>query len=347
MATFKTYNTDKIDTKDTETLNSAKSWVQNNYYSTEETYNQTEIDAKIRTYAATFLGTYKYDYESEEDLANLIANPDDTKYTTWLANQITEEKSNNDTAILKVAIIEGEEAVYTLCFRYVYNGTLFVYEYTFNSDIDALVTQIAENTGNIATINTKIPDTATETNKMATASDIALCEKLANKTTSLTTASTDDQYPSAKATFAAIDEVYEDLNGRVETIENSDVMKSGITATKVNTYDGYATSKQDVSTLETDVAAKGFTKNTGTVTSVTVQMNGSTKGTITSSGTIDLGTVITAHQSLDACEKTANKVTSISSSSTDTQYPTAKCVYNLVGNVETILQTLNTGTGAK
>lgn len=38
----------------------------------------------------------------------------------------------------------------------------------------------------------------------------------------------------------------------------------------------------------------GFTKNTGTVTSVAVKMNGETKGTVTGSGTIDLGTVITA-----------------------------------------------------
>jgi len=37
----------------------------------------------------------------------------------------------------------------------------------------------------------------------------------------------------------------------------------------------------------------GKTSNTGTVTSVTVKMNGSTKGTVTSSGTIELGTVIT------------------------------------------------------
>ena len=37
---------------------------------------------------------------------------------------------------------------------------------------------------------------------------------------------------------------------------------------------------------------------TGTVTSVAVKMNGSVKGTVTSSGTIDLGTVITAHQDI-------------------------------------------------
>ena len=40
-----------------------------------------------------------------------------------------------------------------------------------------------------------------------------------------------------------------------------------------------------------------------------------------------------------------NLVTSISSSSTDTQYPSAKCVYDIVGNIETILTTLDIGGG--
>ena len=39
-------------------------------------------------------------------------------------------------------------------------------------------------------------------------------------------------------------------------------------------------------------------------------------------------------------EHVANKVTSLSSSSTDNQYPSAKCVYDLVGNIETLLAAL-------
>lgn len=41
---------------------------------------------------------------------------------------------------------------------------------------------------------------------------------------------------------------------------------------------------------------------------------------------------------IPAMQTTANLVTSISSSSTDTQYPSAKCVYDIVGNIETALQ---------
>jgi hypothetical protein len=36
-------------------------------------------------------------------------------------------------------------------------------------------------------------------------------------------------------------------------------------------------------------------------------------------------------------EQLANKVTSVSSSSTNSQYPTAKCLYDLVGDVATLL----------
>jgi hypothetical protein len=46
-------------------------------------------------------------------------------------------------------------------------------------------------------------------------------------------------------------------------------------------------------------------------------------------------------------ESTSNKVTTISSSSTDTQYPSAKCVYDIVGNVETLLETLDIGEGVE
>jgi hypothetical protein len=41
--------------------------------------------------------------------------------------------------------------------------------------------------------------------------------------------------------------------------------------------------------------------------------------------------------SVSGKEDTTNKVTSLSSSSTDTQYPSAKCVYDLVGDIETLL----------
>ncbi len=46
---------------------------------------------------------------------------------------------------------------------------------------------------------------------------------------------------------------------------------------------------------------------------------------------------IVTKEYVDLRELASNKVTSISSSSTDTQYPTAKCVYDLVGDIESLL----------
>lgn len=53
------------------------------------------------------------------------------------------------------------------------------------------------------------------------------------------------------------------------------------------------TSQIPSAVTESTVSGWGFTKNKGTVTSVAVKMNGSEKGNVTSSGTIDLGTVLT------------------------------------------------------
>jgi len=58
-----------------------------------------------------------------------------------------------------------------------------------------------------------------------------------------------------------------------------------------------------------------------------------------------LGKADTAVQDVSGKEDKSNKVTSLSSSSTDTQYPSAKCVWDMIGDVETVLTTLTTGNG--
>lgn len=47
---------------------------------------------------------------------------------------------------------------------------------------------------------------------------------------------------------------------------------------------------------------------------------------------------LTQHQDISGKENTSNKVTSLSSASTDTQYPSAKCVYDIIGNIESLLE---------
>lgn len=40
-------------------------------------------------------------------------------------------------------------------------------------------------------------------------------------------------------------------------------------------------------------------------------------------------------------EDTNNKVTSLNNNSTDTQYPSAKCVYDLIGDIPSVLDAIN------
>jgi len=47
----------------------------------------------------------------------------------------------------------------------------------------------------------------------------------------------------------------------------------------------------------------------------------------------------------NAKEDASNKVTTLTNTSTDTQYPSAKCVYDLIGNLEDILEELDIGEG--
>lgn len=52
------------------------------------------------------------------------------------------------------------------------------------------------------------------------------------------------------------------------------------------------------------------------------------------------GSITISIPSISGCEVTSNKVTSLSSASTDTEYPSAKCVYDIVGNIQTLLQAI-------
>lgn len=57
---------------------------------------------------------------------------------------------------------------------------------------------------------------------------------------------------------------------------------------------------------------------------------------VSDSNLLDFGQQFKTNSDL-VYEAKANKVTTLSSASTDTQYPSAKCVYDIVGDVETLL----------
>lgn len=104
---------------------------------------------------------------------------------------------------------------------------------------------------------------------------------------------------------------------------------------------------------ESTVSGWGFTKNTGTVTSVAVKMNGASKGTVTSSGTIDLGTVVTSHQSIKSINtnnttaQTANASEAIAGSGTINLHKVAKTgSYTDLLNKPTFVSSVNGSSGA-
>lgn len=80
------------------------------------------------------------------------------------------------------------------------------------------------------------------------------------------------------------------VNNGTLTIQKNGTTVKTFSANQSGNVTANITVPTKVSELEND---SGFTKNTGTVTSVAVKMNGAEKGKVTSSGTIDLGTVLT------------------------------------------------------
>ena len=78
------------------------------------------------------------------------------------------------------------------------------------------------------------------------------------------------------------------------------------------------------------------TSNKGTVTSVAVKMNNTTKGTVTSSGTIDLGTVITAHQDISGKQDKLTTQTAYSAKGSATKVP--QITTNTLGQVTGITE---------
>lgn len=113
----------------------------------------------------------------------------------------------------------------------------------------------------------------------------------------------------------------------------------------------YLTDKCIVSVLFTHAVKNGTTLNINNTGAVPINY----KGIAITNGVIYDNTIaVLMYQSADTVRSSAwnlisvdpndgkyelqtNKVTSISSSSTDTQYPSAKCVYDIIGDIETLL----------
>lgn len=111
--------------------------------------------------------------------------------------------------------------------------------------------------------------------------------------------------PTKTGTLALTSDIPTVNNGTL-TIQKNGTKVQTFTANQSSSVTANITVPTKVSELTND---SGYTTNKGTVTSVSVKMNGESKGTVTSSGTIDLGTVITAHQDISGkLDKTTYEV---------------------------------------
>lgn len=170
--------------------------------------------------------------------------------------------------------------------------------------------------------------TTAEKNKLAGIAAGAEVNVQANWTQTTTTA---DDYIKNKPTLATVatSGSYNDLSNKptIPTVNNATltIQKNGST---VNTFTANASSNVTAN-ITVPTQTSELTNNSGFLTSSTgvTSVNGNT-GAVT------------------GIQTTSNLVTSVSSSSTNSQYPSAKLFYDTVGDVESVLQTLNNGSGA-
>ena len=214
-------------------------------------------------------------------------------------------------------------------------------------DVANLSQNIAADTGS----TTKYPSVAAvETAITLATSDISGKENTSNKVTTISSTSTNTQYPSALAVYNAIDAATSNI---ATDMANKQDKASGVTADNVATWasDGNGKFQTAGERTITSTTAGIVTGNTGLTTGgavadyVTSALSGLGSGSINSvsleTGTND-GTVkltvngaATDNIAVKNAEVTTNKVTTISASSTNTQYPSAKVVWDNMVNLTT------------
>lgn len=138
--------------------------------------------------------------------------------------------------------------------------------------------------------------------------------------------------------------LYSDLTGTptIPTVNDATltIQKNGTT---VNTFTANASSNVTAN-ITVPTKTSDLTNDSGFITDAGVtSFNGST-GAVTY--TAPVTSVNGNTGAVTGLQTTSNLVTSVSSSSTDSQYPSAKLFYDTVGDVDSVLQTLNSGSGA-
>ena len=155
------------------------------------------------------------------------------------------------------------------------------------------------------------------------------------------------QYVGSEGPYYTKGETDSLLNGKVSKVEGKGLSENDFTNDFKSKLEGIE-SNAEVNKIET-IKVNNVAQ---TITNKAVNINVPTK---TSDINNDSGFITKSVSDLDnytnnttlqsTYQTKSNLVTSVSSSSTDSQYPSAKLFYDTVGNLETILNTLDVGGG--
>lgn len=193
--------------------------------------------------------------------------------------------------------------------------------------------------------------------------DTSDCELLANKVTSISSSSTDTQYPSAKCVYdnLALKQNLLYANELVGSMYRNNVSGTGTISINGTSGEFPTVSSAGTYTVVTSMSSStqsyglnvNFGGNTYSLTTIngkiydsrTVAIDSNKTWSASVNGSVASGTIIDvklykSSPIISNVEVTANKVTSLSSSSNDNQYPSAKAVYDIIGDVETLINAL-------
>ena len=214
------------------------------------------------------------------------------------------------------------------------SGNVITSTYATKTELNAK--QNASTAVEVATAGTAVGDSthpvyvnasgvATKIDKVAAAAKA----DTATSATNATNATNDADGNEITETYATKSELTSGLSGKQATLSSAQLnaVNSGITSTKVSTYDGYSakiTAAQSAADAAADAAAAAQSTASGKLSSI----SGSTGGTgnvVTSVSAS--GSTVSATKGITA-EETKNKVTSVraAASATDTAYPSEKAV---------------------
>ena len=125
------------------------------------------------------------------------------------------------------------------------------------------------------------------------------------------------------------------VNGKTGAVSlsASDVGALASNTTYVSTVNG----QSGAVTISVPTNTSDLVNDSGFLTSAVTTFNGQS-GAVTYSAPVS--SVNGQTGAVTGLQTTANLVTSVSSSSTDSQYPSAKCLYDMVGDIETLLASI-------